>query len=55
MQKEMAGKKLRVCPRCGNSRLLYRPGIDIGMMHGICMNCGFTANAPLFPELNKKD
>jgi len=48
-------EKLRMCPRCGNTKIAYRPGIDIGMMHAICMNCGYNANAPLFPEISSSD
>jgi ribosomal protein L32 len=44
---------VKICPRCGNKKIVYRPGIDIGMMHAICMNCGYEANQHLFPNVSK--
>ncbi len=55
MKAQRTQEKVKLCPRCGNDKIIYRPGIDIGMMYGICMNCGFKANEPLFPELSRKD
>ncbi len=43
-----------LCPKCGNRELNYSPGIDIGLMHAICMNCGYKDNENQFPKLTKK-
>ncbi len=48
-------EKVKVCPKCGNTHLNYSPGIDIGLMYAICLNCGYKANELTFPSLSKKE
>ena len=43
-----------LCPKCGNRKLTYSPGIDIGLMYAICINCGYKDNESQFPKLTKK-
>ena len=54
-QKTSKEQKVRLCPKCGNQRLDYSPGIDIGMIYAICHNCGYKANQNMFPDLTKKE
>ena len=54
VRKSRSSNKVKLCIKCGNQKLIYSPGIDIGLFYASCLNCGYKANSVLFPDIDKK-
>jgi len=51
----IAGNKIKICPKCGSKDMDYSPGMDIGMIYASCANCKFKDNQHSFPMISKED